>query len=481
MLRRGHRRRGPADDAELHVYYGNRCACYQQLRKWREALEDAEAAKPPSSRPQTRTQRPDTASGSWHVRVFACGDAFVCTAERSAATKRGSPVTARDHVLLLHDLELLAAIHFPKSEQAAALRDGRLAEVVWDKLVLVGGDGKGGPSQGVPPSLQVPEVARARAAAVRLAMETFCAILVQRAYRGFDAASMFKRNIFRLREKDRQRASVAIRRAQRLLAQLKRDLGISKFQACVRGRQFRALRKREMKAAALLQAYARGVRKRMQDKEEAERKLLGAPVETVFVGGKQVGGVDLVLTVTRCGMNYKFSGQDFAAQTTYIGVCPASTVEAAINAANSERQRGEKIRRLNNREDVLFVLLDRLALVDAIYAPTKELRGGGRVLVVDASKRASGGGPSVTKLWGLGRRLDDGALMLRDYENNQRRHNEARAARGLGPKQPSVIELQKAKAAFKARLGSNPVSAKVLRERKKAARKRLEAQEAEVL
>ena len=35
-----------------------------------------------------------------------------------------------------------------------------------------------------------------------------------------------------------------------------------------------------MKAAALLQAYARDVRKRMQDKEEAERKLLGAPVET---------------------------------------------------------------------------------------------------------------------------------------------------------------------------------------------------------
>ena len=189
----------------------------------------------------------------------------------------------------------------------------------------------------------------------------------------------------------------------------------------------------------------------------------------------------MVLTVTRCGMNYKFSGQDFAAQTTYIGVCPASTVEAAIDGANADRQRGEKIRRLNNREDVLFVLLDRLALVDAIYAPTKELRGGGRVLVVDASKRASGGGPSVSKLHGLGRRLDDGALMLRDYENNQRRHNEARAARGLGPKQPSVIELQKAKAAFKARLGSNPVSAKVLRERKKAARKRLEAQEAEAL
>ena len=74
-----------------------------------------------------------------------------------------------------------------------------------------------------------------------------------------------------------------------MLAQLKRDLGISKCQACVRGRQFRALRRREMKAAALLQAYARGVRKRMQDKEEAERKLLGAPVATCVEINKCVG------------------------------------------------------------------------------------------------------------------------------------------------------------------------------------------------
>ena len=80
-------------------------------------------------------------------------------------------------------------------------------------------------------------------------------------------------------------------------------------------------------------------------------------------GGRRVGGVDLVLTVTRCGMNYKFSGQDFAAQTTYVGVCPASTVEAAINGANADRRKGEKIRRLNNREDVLFVLLWKLSIL----------------------------------------------------------------------------------------------------------------------
>ena len=46
---------------------------------------------------------------------------------------------------------------------------------------------RGGPhAMGCSPSSQVPEVSRARAAAVRLAMETFCATSVQRAYRGFD-------------------------------------------------------------------------------------------------------------------------------------------------------------------------------------------------------------------------------------------------------------------------------------------------------
>ena len=90
---------------------------------------------------------------------LSAGDAFVCGGPvgRDGASVA---VTARDRVLLFHDLEELAKLHFPKSEQAAALRDGRLAEVVWDRSVLVGGDGRGGPRDGVPPSLQVPEVSR---------------------------------------------------------------------------------------------------------------------------------------------------------------------------------------------------------------------------------------------------------------------------------------------------------------------------------
>ena len=36
-------RAGPSDDADLHVFYSNRCAALQQLNRWREALDDAEA------------------------------------------------------------------------------------------------------------------------------------------------------------------------------------------------------------------------------------------------------------------------------------------------------------------------------------------------------------------------------------------------------------------------------------------------------
>jgi len=35
--------RADANDMDLHLYHSNRCATYQQLGRWREALEDAEA------------------------------------------------------------------------------------------------------------------------------------------------------------------------------------------------------------------------------------------------------------------------------------------------------------------------------------------------------------------------------------------------------------------------------------------------------
>ena len=72
-----------------------------------------------------------------------------------------------------------------------------------------------------------------------------------------------------------------------------------------------------MKAAALLQAYARGVRKRMQDKEEAERKLLGAPVETCVEINQCVG-------CTRQFFTKSFLGDDAAVLARSSGEEPAS-------------------------------------------------------------------------------------------------------------------------------------------------------------
>ena len=35
--------RADGNDLDLHLYHSNRCAAYQQLGRWREALDDAEA------------------------------------------------------------------------------------------------------------------------------------------------------------------------------------------------------------------------------------------------------------------------------------------------------------------------------------------------------------------------------------------------------------------------------------------------------
>ena len=35
--------RADGNDMDLHLYHSNRCAAYQQLGRWREALDDAEA------------------------------------------------------------------------------------------------------------------------------------------------------------------------------------------------------------------------------------------------------------------------------------------------------------------------------------------------------------------------------------------------------------------------------------------------------
>ncbi len=37
--------RADGDDMDLHLYHSNRCAAYQQLGRWREALEDADATQ----------------------------------------------------------------------------------------------------------------------------------------------------------------------------------------------------------------------------------------------------------------------------------------------------------------------------------------------------------------------------------------------------------------------------------------------------
>ena len=52
--------RADGSDMDLHLYHSNRCAAYQQLGRWREALDDAEAR---SGRLESLAELSDRRSG----------------------------------------------------------------------------------------------------------------------------------------------------------------------------------------------------------------------------------------------------------------------------------------------------------------------------------------------------------------------------------------------------------------------------------
>ena len=75
----------------------------------------------------------------------------------------------------------------------------------------------------------------------------------------------------------------------------------------------------QQRAVLHLQRRTRGMRARKKLEEEARRKLEGAHVEAVYSKGRTVSGTYLMLTVKRCGLNFKFVGQDMEQCLAYFG------------------------------------------------------------------------------------------------------------------------------------------------------------------
>ncbi|KAH8049421.1 hypothetical protein JL722_11952 [Aureococcus anophagefferens] len=191
--------------------------------------------------------------------------------------------------------------------------------------------------------------------------------------------------------------------------------------------------------------------------EEARRKLEGAHVEAVYSKGRTVSGTYLMLTVKRCGLNFKFVGQDMEQCLAYFGYVHAPAVLKLLDNWHAAHPK-DPIRKWQHKR-VLQLLLDNVALVSPITAPTAELANLDvrRALVVDPDRGAKIAGPGLQEK-ALDRLLKDTKKCLRDHR--------ARAAAEI------------AKGRFKARLGANPISAKVMAAKRKEERKARAREEA---
>ncbi|CAM9715876.1 unnamed protein product, partial [Laminaria digitata] len=120
--------------------------------------------------------------------------------------------------------------------------------------------------------------------------------------------------------------------------------------------------------------------------EKAERMELDGPeVLTVYQQGTVVSGVPLMLSVLRCGFSFKFVGRDQEACWAHRGYCYEFEASEKILRKHNERYAdghagggflAGPVRPViaAKRSKEVEMLVSRLALVDALMAPTTELR-----------------------------------------------------------------------------------------------------------
>mmetsp|Transcript_16736 Transcript_16736/g.56544 ORF Transcript_16736/g.56544 Transcript_16736/m.56544 type:complete len:203 (-) Transcript_16736:56-664(-) len=172
--------------------------------------------------------------------------------------------------------------------------------------------------------------------------------------------------------------------------------------------------------------------------------------------GRTVSGVPLLLTVRRCGLNFKFVGHAVGGDCdTFVGYAHQDAVLRLLETQPHSRH--DAVRSWQHSR-VLELLLASLALVKPLRAPTAELaslEAGGLALVV--SEGGSGAdvfGPCVQDT-ALGRGLADTQCVLRKHNAKVAADRAKAAALGLAAPEPSPHALALAAGKFKLRLAAS--------------------------
>jgi hypothetical protein len=178
-------------------------------------------------------------------------------------------------------------------------------------------------------------------------------------------------------ERDQRLAEEAARAERRAAAEHKRQHEAecaAVIQAAVKGRQWRHKLARHRVAAALLQRAYRCHRARHTVAVLRLRAVHGPEVVTVLRGGRVISGRPVMLTVTRCGLNYKFAAADADAGTQHIGYFYEREVLQLLKVHNRTVVYSRDRIGVWQHAKIVAHLLASMVIASAPLAPTCELR-----------------------------------------------------------------------------------------------------------
>jgi IQ calmodulin-binding motif len=178
-------------------------------------------------------------------------------------------------------------------------------------------------------------------------------------------------------DRDQRLAEEAARAERRAAADHKRQHEAScasLIQAAVKGRQWRCKLARHRVAAALLQRAYRCHRARHAVAVLRLRAVHGPEVVTVLRGGRVISGRPVMLTVTRCGLNYRFAAADADAGANHIGYFYEREVLQLLKVHNRAAVCSKDRIGVWQHAKIVAHILACMVIASAPLAPTCELR-----------------------------------------------------------------------------------------------------------
>jgi hypothetical protein len=252
--------------------------------------------------------------------------------------------------------------------------------------------------------------------------------LIQRIYRGSRGKHRFRRIWFRARESDRQKRDLEVKRAKAKEVRDLRYLLVSKIQSSVKAWSWRRLMRKMKANATIIQCMVRCWRSRNIVNEERRRKNMGPEVIEMLRKTVQIGDIEFILIVYRCGNQYRLLGHNILRNEIYDGNVFQDEVEKMCSEHNSQivgtNAAAERLR-INPRsyhKVTEELILKNLGLAQALPIATTQLGG----IPTESSQKkryilvmkpyAKIDVPGITSIKNLRRVLKDTAKVVEKYE-----------------------------------------------------------------